>query len=110
MVSAGTRGFAMLNRKLRLALVAVAALVATLSGAIEEPQTTFAYAGTVVDPQGRPMSGVEVTASWHDEAKTHYGYIAIVQTDADGRFSIKRSYPAKQAAAISADKTYLEFN
>jgi len=51
--------------------------------------TAFTYGGDVVDKQGTPVSGVEVTATHHTNDRS-YGYIAVVTTDAHGHFLINR--------------------
>jgi hypothetical protein len=52
----------------------------------------FVYAGVIVDEHGKALAGAEVMATHRStpEGKSH-GYIDVVRTDEDGRFSIDRA-------------------
>jgi hypothetical protein len=77
----------------------------------DTPRETFHYAGDVVDPQGRPVAGVQVTATHRDPGGESYAYIATVQTDAKGRFSINQAIAQSGAEPtwVIGDIIRLEF-
>jgi hypothetical protein len=50
----------------------------------------FKYAGEVVDERGKPVEGVKVTATIRGTTGAGFGFIDVVNTGADGRFTIDR--------------------
>ena len=60
--------------------------------AVQVAWDQFKYAGQVTDDHGKPIPDVEVTATERIDAAEHpgFGYIDVVQTNKEGRFSIDR--------------------
>ena len=74
-------------------------------------RTAFTYSGSVLNKQGKPISGVEVTAIHQIDAHS-LSYIDVVKTNAQGHFRINRdqALSGEHAADVTDGTIQLQFS